>query len=48
MKPKQGYALKKEAAGTIDPYQNYTDSVVAQDAIWDALLTESGRQAIGA
>jgi len=46
--PSDGYALKKEAAGTTDAYQNYANSVVDQDAIWDALLTEGGRQAVGA
>lgn len=45
--PKQGYALKKEAANT-DAYQNYSEAVVNQDAIWDALMTEGGRQAVGA
>ncbi len=47
-RPNQGYALKKEAAGTTDAYQNYANSVVDQDAIWDALMTEGGRQAVGA
>ncbi len=47
-RPNQGYALKKEAAGTTDAYQNYANSVIDQDAIWDALMTESGRQAVGA
>lgn len=47
-KIKNGFALNKEAAQTIDPYQNYSDSVVNQDELWNALLTEAGRQAVGA
>lgn len=48
MKPKQGYALVKEAAQTIDPYQNYANSVLDQDELWNSLMTEAGRQSIGA
>ena len=47
MKPNKGFALKKEAA-VIDSYQNYSNSVVDQDALWEALLTEAGRQAVAA
>jgi len=46
--PKQGYAIQKEAAQTMDPYQNYANSVVDKDQIWDSLLTEAGRAVIGA
>uniref|UniRef100_A0A7C3WUY7 Major capsid protein n=1 Tax=Dictyoglomus turgidum TaxID=513050 RepID=A0A7C3WUY7_9BACT len=46
-KPKKGFAIK-EAGTTVDPYQNYSDSVLNNDEIWNALLTEAGRQAIGA
>ena len=33
--PKQGFAVKQ--ASTIDNYQNYENSVVNQDSIWEAL-----------
>jgi hypothetical protein len=47
-KPKVGFALKKEAGEVIDSYQNYSNSVINNDEIWNSLLTEGGRQAIGA
>ena len=46
-KPKRGFGIKKEAAQMIDPYQNY-GSAIDQDELWGALMTEGGRQAIGA
>lgn len=37
MKPKDGFAIKKEAGQTIDSYQNYANSVIDQDELWGAL-----------
>jgi len=48
MKPKEGFAIKKEAGQSIDAYQNYSNSVIDQDELWSALMTEAGRQAVGA
>jgi hypothetical protein len=48
MKPKQGYAISKEAGSTIDPYQNYSNSVLDQDELWSSLQSEAGRTAVGA
>ncbi|MFA5724147.1 MAG: hypothetical protein WC979_07875 [Candidatus Pacearchaeota archaeon] len=45
--PGKGFSLAKTAS-TNDPYQNYEKSVVNDDAIWEALTTEAGRQALGA
>jgi len=45
--PGKGFSLAKTAS-TNDPYQNYEKSVVNGDAIWEALTTEAGRQALGA
>lgn len=47
-KPSEGFGLSKEAAATNDPYQAYENSVVDNDAIWQSLSTEAGRQALGA
>lgn len=47
-KPGNGYGLKKEAAAVNDPYQTFEQSVVDNDAIWQSLSTEAGRQALGA
>ena len=49
-KPGDGFAITKTAASpaTNDPYQTYNRSVLDQDEVWSALLTESGRQALGA
>ena len=47
-KPKRGFGIKKEAAQTIDPYQSYSGSAIDQDELWGALMTEGGRQAVGA
>lgn len=40
-KPSEGFAINKEAS-TIDPYQNYSNSVIDQDELWSSLLTEAG------
>lgn len=48
MKPTQGFGLQKESVAMNDPYQLQERSVLDQDAIWSALTTEAGRQAIGA
>jgi hypothetical protein len=37
MKPKEGFAIKKEAAQTIDAYKTYSDSVIDQDELWNSL-----------
>jgi hypothetical protein len=49
-KPASGFGLAKtaDAQPMNDPYQTYTNSVMDQDAVWEALTTEGGRQAIGA
>jgi len=47
MKPSQGYGLQSQA-NVIDSYQNYSNYVVNQDELWNNLLTEAGRQAVGA
>jgi hypothetical protein len=49
-KPGTGFAIKKEASDVNmnDPYRSYESSVVDQDSVWEALMTEAGRQAIGA
>jgi len=47
-KPNEGFAIKKEAGQSIDAYENYANSVIDQDELWGALMTEAGRQAIGA
>lgn len=38
----------KTKVATTDAYQSYSNSVVNQDEIWNSLLTEGGRQALGA
>ncbi|MCK9428666.1 MAG: hypothetical protein M0R17_01475 [Candidatus Omnitrophica bacterium] len=45
-KPGNGYSLAKTAS-TNDPYAQYEKSVVNDDAIWESLATEAGRQALG-
>lgn len=47
-KPGSGFSLSKTASNQVDPAQNYANSVVNNDQIWEALTTEAGRQAIGA
>lgn len=47
-KPGSGYALSKEATPMNDPYRTYEQSVVDNDEMWQALTTESGRQALSA
>lgn len=47
-KPGSGFALTKQASVPMnDPYQSYANSV-DNDSVWQALMTEAGRQAIGA
>jgi hypothetical protein len=48
-KPGNGFGVK--TAGDVnmnDPYKSYSDSVINQESVWEALMTEAGRQAIGA
>ncbi len=47
-KPGNGFSLQAQASTLNDPYQNYENSVVDHDEIWNALTTEAGRQAIAA
>jgi len=48
-KPGDGFSLQKEANVPVnDPYRTYESSVVDDDAIWQSLTTEAGRQALGA
>ena len=46
--PGSGFSLKKEAAGGNDAYENYQQSAVDSNEVWDMLMTESGRQTIAA
>lgn len=46
--PGEGFGLEKTAANMNDPYQTFEQSVVDNDAIWQSLSTEAGRQALGA
>ena len=45
-KPGSGFALNKQASDVNmnDPYRSYTNSVVDQDSVWEALMTEAGRE----
>ena len=48
-KPGNGFGVKTAAdVNSNDPYKSYSDSVVNQESVWEALMTEAGRQAIGA
>ena len=48
-KPGNGFAIQKESNVPInDPYRTYENSVIDDDAIWQSLTTEAGRQALGA
>ena len=49
-KPGNGFSIQKEASNVPvnDPYRSYEQSVVDDDAIWQSLTTEAGRQALGA
>jgi len=48
-KPGEGYSLSKTAStGTNSPYAVHNQAVMNSDGIWEALMTEGGRQALGA
>lgn len=48
-KPGNGFSIQKESNVPVnDPYRSYEQSVVDDDAIWQSLTTEAGRQALGA
>ncbi|MCK9541068.1 MAG: hypothetical protein M0R03_03460 [Novosphingobium sp.] len=47
-KPKNGFAIEKEAAGGNDTYQNYQQSVTNSADVWDMLMSEGGRQTVAA
>lgn len=48
-KPGNGFSIQKESNVPInDPYRTYENSVIDDDAIWQSLTTEAGRQALGA
>jgi hypothetical protein len=46
-KPGSGFSVKAGEVPMSDPYQNYANAN-ENDAVWQALMTEAGRQAIGA
>lgn len=47
--PGQGYSIQKAAGSNVnDSYQNYSQAPIENDAIWGALTTEAGRQAVAA
>jgi len=47
-KPGNGFSLQKEAAPVNDPYQSFERSALDQDELYQSLMTEAGRQALGA